>query len=155
MKQLEGKTNITNLNDFKLDALSTFWQFDQTILNKLESFITDRFKYPKGGGWDLDSLRANVLEQNDLLEIKKINTLLSEELAANQAIDLKKSDAIQLISQELLNRYKPNLNHLSDHQTIQEISQVIYAMEAVRLGIFKPSIDAGTLPSNMVELMED
>ncbi len=127
MKRTEEKTNITSLDNFKLDAFSTFWQFDQATLNKLEIFISERFKYPKGGGWDLDSLRVDILEQNDLLEINKINVLLPEELAANQGIDLKQPNAIQLIIQELLQRYKPNLFDTSDHQTIQEISQVIWA----------------------------
>jgi len=155
MKQLKGKTNTVDINDFTLDALSTFWQFDQFILDKLENFISERFKYPKGGGWDLDSLRADILEQNDLLEIDKANILLPQELATTQKASLNNQDAIQLITQELLQRYKPNLTSATDHQTIREISQVIYAMEAVRLGIFKPSIEAGTLPSNMVDLMED
>lgn len=155
MKRTEEKTTITSIDNFKLDALSAFWQFDQATLNKLEAFISDRFRYPKGGGWDLDSLRADILEQNDLLEIEKINAFLSEELANNQGINLKQPNAIQLISQELRQRYKPNLFDASDHQTIQEISQVIYAMEAVRLGIFKPSISEGTLPSEIVSLMEE
>ena len=155
MKQLKGKTNIVDINNFKLDALSTFWQFDKTILDKLENFISERFKYPKGGGWDLDSLREDILEQNDLLEIDKNNILLSEELAANQKTSLINQGAIQLITQELLQRYRPNLTKETDHQIIQEISQVIYAMEAVRLGIFKPSIDEKTLPSNIVDLMKE
>ena len=102
MNRAEEKTNITSLDNLKLDAFSTFWQFDQATLNKLEVFISERFKYPKGGGWDLDSLRADILEQNELLEINKANILLSEELAANQGINLKQPNAIQLISQELL-----------------------------------------------------
>ena len=155
MKKLKGKTSIVDLTDFKLDALSTFWQFDKTILAKLENFISERFKYPKGGGWDLDSLREDILEQNDLLEIDKTNILLPDELATNQKIALKNQDAIQLISEELLHRYKPNLTEASDQQTIREISQVIYAMEAVRLGVFKPTIEKKTLPSNMVDLMRD
>lgn len=154
MNRAEEKTNITSLDNFKLDTLSIFWQFDQATLNKLETFISERFKYPKGGGWDLDSLRADILAQNDLLEIGKINTLLPEELAANQGINLKKPNAVQLISQELLQRYKPNLYNAVDHQIIQEISEVIYAMEAVRLGIFKASISEETLPSEIVGLMD-
>lgn len=155
MKQLQGKSHTTNLTDFKLDALSTFWQFDQIILEKLESFIRQRFKYPKGGGWDLDSLRTDILEQNDLFEIEKLYTLLPEALAANQGGLPINSNAIQLINQELINRYKPNLSRLSDYQTIQNISQVIYAMEAVRLGILKPGIDKETLPSRIVNLLEN
>lgn len=155
MKELKGKTSIVDLNDFKLDALSTFWQFDKAVLAKLEHFISERFKYPKGGGWDLDSLREDILEQNDLLEINKTNILLSEELATTQKILLKNRNAIQLITKELLHRYKPNLTEAADQQTIREISQVIYAMEAVRLGIFKPAIGEETLPSNMVDLMGD
>ncbi|MFK7979955.1 MAG: hypothetical protein AB8G86_08240, partial [Saprospiraceae bacterium] len=110
---------------------------------------------PKGGGWDLNSLRADILEQNDLLEIDKTNILLPEELATTQTTSLKNRDAIQLISKELLHRYKPNLTTVADQQTIQEISQVIYAMEAVRLGIFKPTIGEETLPSTIVDLMGD
>ncbi len=155
MNQLKGKTNTANLNNFKLDALSTFWQFDQIILDKLETFISERFKYPKGGGWDLDSLRTDILEQNDLLEIDNTTILLPDELATTQSAPLKNPAAIQLISQELLHRYQPNLTEPSDHQTIHEISQVIYAMEAVRLGIFKPSIATETLPSQIVNLIRN
>ena len=155
MKQLKGKTNTTNLHNFKLDALSTFWQFDQTVLDKLETFISERFKYPKGGGWDLDSLRADILEQNDLLELDKTTIPLPDELANTQDLLLKNPDAVQLITQELLHRYKPNLTAASDQQVIHEISQVIYAMEAVRLGIFKPSIATGTLPSMIINLMRN
>ena len=100
-------------------------------------------------------MREDILEQNDLLEIDKTNILLPDELATNQKIALKNQDAIQLISEELLHRYKPNLTEASDQQTIREISQVIYAMEAVRLGVFKPTIEKKTLPSNMVDLMRD
>lgn len=155
MKYTEGKTNISTIDDFKLDALSTFWQFDQATLDKLEAFIEARFKYPKGGGWDLDSLREDILFQNDLLEIEKTAILLPDELAATQGINLKNPDALQLISQELIQRYKPNLFDKSDHQIIQEISQVIYAMEAVRLGIFTGTIPALTTPSCVVGLMKD
>lgn len=155
MKYTEGKTSISAIDDFKLDALSTFWQFDQATLDKLENFIEDRFKYPKGGGWDLDSLREDLLLQNDLFEIEKTATLLPDELANNQGVKLRNLDAVQLISQELLQRYKPNLFDQADHQIIQEISLVVYAMEAVRLGIFKGSIPAVTSPSGVVGLTGD
>jgi len=155
MKYIEEKTNTSSIDDFKLDALTTFWQFDQATLNKLETFIEERFKYPKGGGWDLDSLREDILCQNNLMEIEKTAILLPDELSTAKGINLKKPDALQLISQELLQRYKPNLFDKADHQIIQEICQVIYAMEAVRLGIFKENIPALATPSSVIGLMEE
>lgn len=155
MKYTEGKTNISSIDDLKLDALTTFWQFDQATLNKLETFIEERFKYPKGGGWDLDSLREDILFQNDLMEIEKTAILLPDELSTAKGINLKQPDALELISQELIQRYKPNLFDKADHQVIQEISQVIYAMEAVRLGIFKGTIPELTRPSSVIGLMQD
>ena len=148
-------TQDTSTIYLQLDALSTFWQFDQMTLDRLENFIYKNFKYPKGGGWDLNSLRADILWQNDLLDTPLSTQILPQELANQQNIDLKKANAVQLISKEILQRYKPIINGAADQLIIQEISQVIYAMEAVRLGIFKPTISDTALPSAITTLLNE
>lgn len=149
MRKSNRLTPISNLDDFKLDAISTIWQFDKEVLSRLENFISERFKYPKGGGWDLDSLREDILFQNDIEFTDEVMTLLPDEIANNRGVN---SNAINLIKQELQERYKPNLSAPEDFEVIQEISQVIYAMEAVRLGLLGEHVDKKTHPSIVNDL---
>ena len=149
MRKSNRLTRISNLDDFKLDAIATIWQFDKEVHARLEKFISERFKYPKGGGWDLDSLREDILFQNDIEFTDEIITLLPDEIAHNRGASFQKGSAIELINQELFERYKPNLSSPKDHQIIQEISQVIYAMEAVRLGLLGDQVKKETPPSNV------
>ena len=149
MDKSNQSSNITSLDSFKLDALSTIWQLDQSVLDKLEAFVDERFNYPKGGGWDLDSLREDILFQNDLTIEGRTKILLADEIAANRSLNFQNTDSIQLITQELIERYKPNLDTPEDFKTLQQISQVIYAMEAIRLGLLGPQIDTKTPPSSI------
>ena len=153
MKEQNQPTSISSLDSFKLDALSTFWQLDQLILDQLEAFIAERFKYPKGGGWDLDSLCEDIIFQNDLTLEGRTKILLPDEIAANRKLNFKNSDAIQLITRELMERYRPNLHSAKDHKTLRQISQVIYAMEAIRLGLLGAQIDTETPPSSVNKLL--
>ena len=153
MREPNQSTNITSLDSFKLDALSTFWQLDQPILDKLETFVDQRFNYPKGGGWDLDSLREDIIFQNDLTLAGRTKILLPDEIAANRDLNFKNTDGIQLITQELVERYRPNLYTSEDLVTLNQISQVIYAMEAIRLGLLGPQIDKETPPSVINKLV--
>ncbi len=153
MKEPNQSTNITSLDSFKLDALSTFWQLDQPTLNKLEAFIDERFKYPKGGGWDLDSLREDIIFQNDLTLAGRTKILLPDEIGTNRNFNFNNKDAILLITQELIERYQPNLYTPKDMETLQQISQVIYAMEAIRLGLLNQQIDTETPPSTITKLL--
>ncbi len=153
MKKSNQSTNISSLDSFKLDALSTFWQLDQFILDQLEDFIAERFKFPKGGGWDLDSLCEDIIFQNDLTLEGRTKILLPDEIAANRKLNFKNSDAIQLITRELIERYRPNLYSPQDQATLQQISQVIYAMEAIRLGLLGQQIDRETPPSSVNKLL--
>jgi len=153
MKKQNQSTNITSLDSFKLDALSTFWQFDQSVLDKLETFIEERFKYPKGGGWDLDSLREDIIFQNDLTLPGRTKILLPDEIAANRDLNFSNTNDISLITEELIERYKPNLYSSEDMETLQQISQVIYAMEAIRLGLLGQQIDTETPPSTINKLL--
>ncbi len=153
MTEPNQPTNITSLDSFKLDALSTFWQLNQAVVDKLEIFIDERFKYPKGGGWDLDSLREDIIFQNDLTLEGRTKILLPDEIAANRAFNFKKTDGIRLITQELIERYKPNLYTPEDQETLRQISQVIYAMEAIRLGLLGQQIDTETPPSTINKML--
>lgn len=150
MRESNRLNNISNLDNFKLDAVATIWQFDKEVLSKLENFIRERFKYPKGGGWDLDSLREDILFQNDIELLDQKMTLLPDEIAKNRGGYWQQAfDTIALIEKELMERYKPNVSSLEDHQTIKEISKVIYAMEAVRLGLLGNQIDKEIGPSKI------
>lgn len=153
MRERNQSTNISSLDSFKLDALSTFWQLDQAILTKLEKFIDERFNYPKGGGWDLDSLCEDIIFQNDLTLAGKTKILLPDEIAANRDFNFKKTDGIDLITKELVERYRPNLYAPKDLETLQQISQVIYAMEAIRLGLLGNQIAKDTPPSVINKLV--
>lgn len=154
MSRLNKVAEVSILDNFKLDALSTIWQFDATVLDKLENFISERFKYPKGGGWDLDSLREDILFQNDIELFDRSMTLLPDEIAKNRGINLQHAQStIKLINHELQERYRPNLSSTDDYQTIQEISQVIYAMEAVRLGLLGSHLDSATPPSIINDIL--
>lgn len=153
MNESNQSTNITSLDSFKLDALSTFWQLDQPTLDKLEKFIAERFKYPKGGGWDLDSLREDIIFQNDLTIEGRTKILLPDEIAANRAFNFQNTDSIRLITLELIERYQPNLHTPNDLEILQEVSQVIYAMEAIRLGLLDQKIDTETPPSTINKLL--
>jgi len=153
MKKSNQSTSISSLDSFKLDALSTFWQLNQLILDQLEDFIAERFKYPKGGGWDLDSLCEDIIFQNDLTLEGRTKILLPDEIAANRKLNFKNADAIQLITRELIERYRPNLHSSQDHENLQQISKVIYAMEAIRLGLLGQQIDRETPPSSINELL--
>lgn len=153
MNESNQSTNITSLDSFKLDALSTIWQLDQSVLDKLEAFVDERFNYPKGGGWDLDSLRADIIFQNDLTIEGRTKILLPDEIAANRKLNFKKRDSIQLITQELIERYRPNLYTPEDREILEQISQVIYAMEAIRLGLLGQVIEEDTPPSIINKLL--
>jgi len=153
MRESNKLNDISSLDNFKLDAIATIWQFDKETLAKLENFISERFKYPKGGGWDLDSLREDILFQNDIEFTDEIITLLPTEIATNRDLRPQNKSAIELINQELHERYKPNLSSSADYQTIQEISQVIYAMEAVRLGLLGRQVEKETPPSTINDLL--
>jgi len=153
MKDPNQPTNITSLDSFKLDALSTFWQLDQSVVDKLETFIEERFKYPKGGGWDLDSLREDIIFQNDLTLAGRTKILLPDEIAANRDLNFSNTNGISLITKELIERYRPNLYSSEDHETLQQISQVIYAMEAIRLGLLGQQIDIDTPPSTINKML--
>ena len=121
MENTIALSNIPTRYNFKPTPLFIHDQLQQEILDNLEAFISEHFKYPKGGGWDLDSLRADLFFQYDVIETTTIN--------------LKSPNVIETITQEIIQRYQPNLSTSEDHETIQKISQVIYEMEMARLGL--------------------
>lgn len=115
---MENTTTLTNTfarHKSTFNPLLIRGQTQQVLLDDLETFISDHFKYPKGGGWDLDSLRADLFFQHDVMETSTIN--------------LKSPIVIETITQEILQRYQPNLFTSEDYETIQKISQAIYEME--------------------------
>ncbi len=121
---MENTANLTNIftrYNFKSPHSFIPIQIQHVMLDSLEVFISEHFKYPKGGGWDLDSLRADLFFQYDVME--------------TPTIDLQSPNIVEIISQEIIQRYQPNLSTSEDHETIQKISQVIYEMEIARLGL--------------------
>ncbi len=153
MNKSTQSTNISCLDSLKLDALSIVWQLDQAIIDKLDKFVDDHFKYPKGGGWDLESLIDYFLSQNYLSFAERIKTLMLDEITANRRLNFKTTDGIQQITQALKEHYKPNIRKPEDAQNLYQLSQVIYVIAVIRLGVFGQSLDKEALPAFIAKFL--
>ena len=137
---------MSSFDSFKLDVLSIVWQLDQEIIDNLDKFVEEHFKYPKGGCWDLENVIDYFLSQGELSLAERIKTLMLDETTTNPMLDFKTTDGIQQITQALKEHYKPNIRKPEDAQNLYQLSQVIYVIAIIRLGFLGQSFNKEALP---------